>query len=120
MCAIAITDYVMNVWRSIDSNESLSLSWADKALWDSVKKWADYASDRKDHRVSTRDLQIHKVGGVRHADKMRAVLMDYKKHYPGCVITEKNARGPETVWIYGPKWAGMLTMMARESVNDEG
>ena len=46
---------------------------------------------RKDHRVSTRDLQIHKVGGVRHADKMRAVLMDYKKHYPGCVITEKNA-----------------------------
>ena len=102
--AIAITDYVMDVWRSMDSQEVFAPTIADEKTYKAVKKWADFAGRQTDRRVSTRVLQSRRVGGVRSAPHFELVLDAYEAHYPNHVFTEPTGHGgSDIVWVLAPE-----------------
>ena len=118
--AIAIIDYVMDVWRSMDSGESLSLSYAEDRLLPAVRAWKEFAANRGG-KVSKRDLQQAKVGGVRTAEHFGRVLDEHEKHYSGCVITERPERGgKEHVWIVTPEYSQKKSGKTPRKVRRQG
>jgi hypothetical protein len=102
--AVAITDYVMGVWRWMETPEHLSLSRADDEVWKAVQAWDERASAAEGGRINKRDLQQSKLGGVRTADQFEAVLRAYEEYYPGAVVEKKPRRGPSSVWVYGARF----------------
>ncbi len=104
-CAIAIIDYVMDVWRSLDDPDVLAYSRKDEAIHKTVLAWAARAK-ANGGKVSTRELQRGRVGGVRDRDKFNDVLDAYENYYPGCVTTEKHPGGGRAItWVHAPETA---------------
>ena len=102
--AVAITDYVMNVWRAMDSGESLNPTYTGKQLWPAVQAWRNFAASH-DGKVSKRQLQQGRVGGARKADVFQMVLDEYENTFPGCVEKEPTASGGrEHVWVMTPEY----------------
>lgn len=99
-CAIAITNYVMDVWRALDVPDHYSTSRKDDAEWEAVRKWKAFAAS-KGGKVSTRELQTAKVGGVRTASQMQDVLGAYREYYPDCIKTGPTGHGGRDItWVY--------------------
>jgi hypothetical protein len=102
--AIAITDYVMGVWRSMDTPEVFAPTIADQKVWEAVRAWANFAAGKKDRRVSTRDLRRGKVGAVRKATDFDRVLEAYDDYHPGRVVTEPTGHGGSDItWVMAPE-----------------
>ncbi len=104
-CAIAVIDYVMDVWRALDDPDALTYSRKDEAIHKTVLTWVARAK-ADGGKVSTRELQRGRVGGVRDRDKLNDVLAAYEAYYPGSVTVEKPPRGRKITWVHAPGTAG--------------
>ena len=103
--AVAITDYVMDVWRSMDTPDVFAPTIADQKLYESVQKWVTYAEGQKKRRVSARDIKRFHIGGVRNRDDFDKVAEAYDKNYPGRIVEEPSGRhgGSARTWIMAPE-----------------
>lgn len=114
--AIAITDYVMDVWRSMDDPQTIAYTRKDEAMSRAVLAWRTRAESSPGKQVSTRELQRGHVGGVRTAAQMRDVLAAYEDHYPGSVSTEAEGGhgGRKITWVRAPARGGVSDAQGRQ------
>src|SRR5690606_31703666 len=105
--AIAITDYVVDGWRSLGEGRTLALSRRDEKLDRAVDQLAAWLRDHGG-RAIRRDLLLAHVAGCRTAKDLDALLARYEETYPGHVCKEKAAgagggRKPEVVYAPGAR-----------------
>jgi hypothetical protein len=104
-CAVTITRYVMDCWRSMEAPEVLAYSRKDEVIYRAVRAWEDAARDNGG-RISTRELQRRHTGGIRDKDKFLDVLEAYENYHPGSVVTEPTGHGgTDVTWVSAPSVA---------------
>ena len=107
-CAVTITDYVMDCWRSVESPDVLTYNLKDGALFTAVQAWADAAAKSPDGKIDLRTISRRRIGGVRTAAKVGDVRAEYEQYYPGSVSTEERPnKGKPTVWVHAPGHSAM-------------
>jgi hypothetical protein len=105
--AVAITDYVIGVWRALPGSETLTLSHRDWALSRAVDQLADWLERHGGH-ATRRELQAARVAGARTAQQVTALLLEYEQTYPGSVRDETaeervGKRGPAGQVVSAPR-----------------
>lgn len=104
VAAIAVVDYSLGVWAALGgAAETLSTSRREEVYSAAVDRFAAWI-ETKGGRVTRRDVLLAKPCGIRTAEKLDAVLVEYRKTYPGTVRDETPPGGGTTTQaIYAPR-----------------
>jgi hypothetical protein len=102
-CAVAITEFVMNCWRTLPGQEAFALSRREEILASKVDELANWLESRKDRKATRTQIKESTVAGVRTANDVTTLLTAYEKVYPGTVVTEQPpGRGRPGQVVYAP------------------
>lgn len=112
--AVALVDYVMDVWASLPGNSVLGVSRRDDVYDAAIIRMTEWLRDRPAGteglpegaparpRATRRELArwLHEP-----ASRLAELISEYRQRYPGCVREghrAEGARGPLPVFIYAP------------------
>jgi hypothetical protein len=126
--AIAIVEYAMAVWRSLPSQERLTLSYREEKLDTAVEKLREWLEARPERKASRSELLLSKPAGIRNKKILNAVLAEYEETYPGTIRQEAPEHGgPTGTYVHAPARANSASPYVAHThtpplltVNNEG
>lgn len=101
--AVAIVDYSLSCWRTLPSQQALTLSRTAETLDQAVDRLAAWLESHGG-KAARRELARAHVAGARTAGDLDALLKRYEQRYPGSLVKERSGnRGPRAEVVYAPR-----------------
>jgi hypothetical protein len=111
-CAVAITDYCINVWRALPGNSTMTVSRREDVMDTAHRRlvaWLETRPPRTEGLpegskprpgASRREVQLWLHESPR---KLNELILEHRDRWPDCVVPVKSDHGGRaTVWLYAP------------------